>query len=31
MICLIPELSYMTGLTDDIRCDTRGENIVSID
>ncbi|RWS16906.1 piwi-like protein 1 isoform X1 [Dinothrombium tinctorium] len=23
MICLIPELSYMTGLTDDIRSDTR--------
>lgn len=23
MVCLIPELSYMTGLTDDIRCDTR--------
>lgn len=23
MVCLIPELSYMTGLTDDIRADTR--------
>lgn len=29
MICLIPELCYMTGLTDDMRCDTRAMKDIS--